>query len=157
MRAQILLPAGVAVALTIVAGFYSVQKAEVAPAEIAVTRAWARATPPGAKVGAVYLTIENRGGAADSLLGVTSPAAQSAMLHRTVEESGVSSMREADGSIAPGAKLDMQPGGSHIMLMGLNAPLKEGETIEVTLDFETAGSIKAAAKVAQIGAAGPME
>jgi copper(I)-binding protein len=151
-RTQIILPAAVAIALTLVAGFYFAKRSETAPAQIAVTQAWARATPPGADVGAIYLTVENKGGAADRLVSVTSPAAQSAMLHQTVEESGVSTMREADGSIAAGTTLEMKPGGSHIMLMGLKAPLKEGDTIDVTLAFEKTGEVKATAKVQPIGA-----
>ena len=156
-RTQIILPAAVAVALTLVAGFYFVRRAETAPAQITVTQAWARATPPGADVGAVYLTIENKGGAADRLVGVTSPAAGSAMVHQTVEESGVSTMRATDGSIAPGTTLDMKPGGSHIMLMGLKAPLKEGDTVDVTLAFEKTGEVKTTAKVQPIGADGPAQ
>jgi copper(I)-binding protein len=151
-RTQLILPAAVAVALTLVAGFYFARHAEPTPAEIAVTQAWARATPPGADVGAVYLTIENKGGAPDRLVGVTSPVAGSAMVHQTVEEGGVSTMREADGNIAPGITLDMKPGGSHIMLMGLKGPLKEGETIDVTLSFEKSGEVKTTAKVQPLGA-----
>ena len=151
-KMQLVLPAAAAVALTLVAGFYFVRRAETAPAQIAVTQAWARATPPGADVGAVYLGIENTGGVADRLVGVTSPAAESAMLHQTVDESGVSTMRAADGSIEPGTALDMKPGGSHIMLMGLKEPLKAGDTVEMTLTFEKSGEVKASAKVQPLGA-----
>jgi copper(I)-binding protein len=156
-RTQIILPAAVAVALTLVAGFYFIRHVETAPAQISVTQAWARATPPGADVGAVYLTIANKGGATDRLVSVTSPAAGSAMVHQTVEENGVSTMRETDGSIAPGTTLDMKPGGSHIMLMGLKGPLKEGETVDVTLAFEKSGEVKTTAKVQPIGADGPAQ
>jgi copper(I)-binding protein len=151
-RTQYILPAAVAVALTLVAGFYFVRRAETAPAEITVSQAWARATPPGADVGAIYLTIENKGRAEDRIVGVSSSVAHSAMLHQTVEESGVSTMRAANGSVAPGTTLDMKPGGSHIMLMGLRAPLKEGETIDVTLSFEKSGEVKTTAKVQSLGA-----
>jgi len=148
---KMVFPAGVAIILTIVAGSYMLGGGE-APAEIAVTRAWARATPPGASVGAVYLTIENKGGAPDRLIAVTSPAAGSAMLHQTVEESGVSRMREGDESIAPGATLDMRPGGAHIMLMGLKTPLTAGETVAVTLDFVNAGRMNVSAEIEPLGA-----
>jgi copper(I)-binding protein len=153
-RTQFILPAATAVALTLVAMFYVARHEEKAagPARISVSQAWARATPPGADVGAIYLTIENTGGDTDRLVAVTSPAAGSAMVHQTISENGVSTMRAADGSIAPGTKLDMKPGGSHIMLMGLKGPLKEGETVDVTLTFEKAGEVKAAAKVQPIGA-----
>ncbi len=158
MRTKTLLPAGAAIALTIVAAFYFVRREESsAPPEIAVTQAWARATAPGADVGAVYITLENKGGKTDRLVGVTSPAAQSATLHRTVEENGVGTMREADGSIAPGARIEMKPGGTHIMLTGLAAPLKEGDTLAVSLDFEKAGRTNVMAKIGAMGAGGPSE
>jgi copper(I)-binding protein len=152
MRKRLVFPAGAAVALTLVALFYVSRKHEVAPADIEVTGAWARATPPGASVGAVYLTIANKGGTADRLVSVASPAAQSAMLHQTVEQGGVSTMSEAGGNIAPGSTFDMHPGGAHIMLMGLSSPLKAGETIEVTLDFQNSGELRTAAKIEALGA-----
>ena len=157
MSKRILLPAGVAVTLTLFAVFFFLRSADGASLEIGVTQAWARATPPGASVGAVYVTVENRGTKTDRLLGATSPAAQSAMLHWSVEENGVATMRHAAPEIPPGETLEMRPGAVHIMLMGLNAPLKEGETIDVTLDFEVAGQILAAAEVMPIGASGPTE
>jgi copper(I)-binding protein len=153
-KTQFILPAAVAVALTAIAAFYVTRHEEkgAGPAQISVSDAWARATAPGADVGAIYLTIENKSGAPDRLLSVASPAAGSAMVHQTIEESGVSTMREADGSIAPGATLNMKPGGSHIMLMGLKGPLKEGNTIGVTLTFEKTGEVKTTAKVQSLGA-----
>jgi copper(I)-binding protein len=157
MKMRILLPVLLALALTAAALVSFALKADGAAGGIVVTGAWARATPPGATTGAVYLTIENRGGTADRLMSVASPAAGSAMLHTTLEESGVSKMRESDGGIAPGAVFQMKPGGTHVMLMGLTAPLKEGETISLTLSFEKAGAMAVDAKVAGIGADGPVD
>jgi copper(I)-binding protein len=157
MKPKFLLPAGVAIALTLVAAFYYMRSAETAPPEIVVTDAWARASPPGAKVGAIFVTVENQGGTELRLVGATSPAAKSVMVHETVEENGVSTMRHAEPVIAPGETLEMRPGAVHVMLMGLHAPLKEGDIVDVTLDFEKAGLVKAAAKVGPMGAEGPME
>jgi len=157
MKMRIILPVLLALALTAAALVSFALKADGAAGVIVVVEAWARATPPGATTGAVYVTIENRGGAADRLLSVKSPAAGAAMLHETIEESGVSKMRETDGGIAPGAALEMKPGGAHIMLIGLTGPLKEGDTISVTLDFEKAGDMTVDAKVAGIGADGPVD
>ena len=95
MRTQILLPAGVAIALTLVAAFYFARNAEVAPAEIAVTKAWARATPPGASVGAVYLTIENKGGAADRWSRVDEPGR--AIGHAASDDRGERRQHDARG------------------------------------------------------------
>jgi copper(I)-binding protein len=152
-----MVPAFLALALTAAAVVSIARNSEVSGNGITVAHAWARATPPGANVGAVYLTIENRGRTADRLQSITSPAASSAMLHETVEQDGISQMREASGEIAPGTKLEMKPGGTHIMLMGLLQPLKEGEAINVALDFERAGELNVYARVAPIGADGPIQ
>ena len=157
MKMRILLPVLLAVALTTAALISFAWNADGATPGIVVTKAWARATPPGATTGAVYITIENQGDDPDRLARVTSPASSSAMLHATIDDGGVSKMREGDDGLAPGATLEMEPGGLHIMLMGLTGPLKQGETISVTLDFETAADIIVEAKIAPIGAAGPVE
>jgi copper(I)-binding protein len=154
---RILLPALLAVGLTTAALIAFAWNADGAPAGIVVTEAWARATPPGAATAAVYITIENRGAEADRLLKITSPASGSAMLHETIEADGVSKMREVAGGIAPGATLEMKPGGLHIMLMGLAGSLKEGDAISLTLDFEKAEDVTVEAKIAPIGAGEPVE
>jgi periplasmic copper chaperone A len=154
---RILLPALLAVALTTAALISFAWNADGATLGIVVTNAWARATPPGATTGAVYISLENRGDAPDRLVKITSPAAGSAMVHETTEQDGVNKMREGGGGLAPGATLQMDPGGTHIMLMDLAMPLKEGETVSVTLDFENAEDVTIEAKIAPIGAAGPVE
>jgi periplasmic copper chaperone A len=154
---RILLPALLAVALTTAALISFAWNADGTTPGIIVTQAWARATPPGARTGAVYITLENRGSTPDRLVSITTPAANSTMMHETIEEDGISQMREIDGDIAPGATLEMQPGGAHIMLMSLAGPLKEGETVSLTLDFENAEDVTVEAKVSPIGADGPVE
>ena len=157
MKMRIMVPAVLALALTAAAIYSFAQTPNVSAGGIVVTEAWARATPPGTSVGAVYVTLENRGPSDDRLVSVASPAAKSAMLHETIEEGGVSTMRESENAIAPGSTIEMKPGGAHIMLTGLTKPLKEGETVGVVLSFEKAGEVRAEAKVAPIGAVGPMQ
>jgi len=157
MTFRIILPAITALVLTAVALFSFARGAEATAGDVVVAVAWARATPPGATVGAAYVRIENHGEAEDRLVAASSPAAPMVMVHETVEENGVSKMREHEGGIPPGGVLEMKPGGVHIMLMGLGAPLKEGETVALTLTFEKAGTVDVTAKIAPIGAAGPLE
>ena len=157
MKMRILLPALLAVALTTAALISFAWNADGATPGIVVTKAWARATPPGATTGAVYVTLENQGSTPDRLVKITSPAAGSAMLHETVEEGGVSQMRMIEGEIPAGSTFGMKPGGVHIMLMGLATPLKKGETVSLTLDFETADDVTIEVKIAPIGADGPVE
>jgi copper(I)-binding protein len=147
MRTEIILPAGVAIALTSGAGFYAMRQAETVSSQIAVTQAWAQAMPPGSRGGAVYLTIENRGPSADRLLAVTSPAAQSATLCETATEDSTAGARQANARLAPGATLTLTPSGAHIVLLGLDTPLNEGGSVDVTLKFQEAGRVKTTAKV----------
>jgi periplasmic copper chaperone A len=124
--------------------------------DITVQFIWARASPPGAKSGAVYLTLQNRGGADDKLIGATTPAASQAGLHAQTMENGVMEMRPlASVDIAPGATASLKPGSNHIMLMGLKRPLKQGEHIPLTLKFAHAPPLTVQVEVAKIGATKP--
>lgn len=115
---------------------------------VMVMKAYARASAtPGAETGAAYVSLMVHGGA-DRLVGVATPAAKMADLHRTVEADGVMKMEHVDGiDIPDNGQLQMKPGGYHIMLMGLKQPLKEGDEIELTLIFEKAGEVKVKARV----------
>ena len=138
---RLLLPIFAAVLLTAVAAISYVRGAETAVGNLVVTSAWARATPPGANVGAAYVTVENRGAEDDTLVSAESPVAQSVMAHETAEENGVATMRPlAEPAIPAGGTLAMEPGGIHLMLMGLTAPLKKGESVPLTLTFAKAGA-----------------
>ena len=121
-------------------------------AQMSVENPWARATPPGAKIAAGYLTVRNAG-AADRLVSVTSPAAAKVETHITVKDGDVSRMREVKGYAVPAkGSLALAPGGSHLMLVGLKAPLKEGDKVPLVLRFEKAGEVKTALAVRALGA-----
>lgn len=109
---------------------------------VVIQDAFARASPAGAQTGGAFATIVNNGQAADRLLSVSSPAAQTVELHETVDENGVMKMQpRPDGWEIPAAStLELKPGGKHIMLIGLTAPLVAGEKIQITLNFEHAGA-----------------
>ena len=99
------------------------------------------ATPPGARSGGIYMTIENGGTAADRLLRVASPAAASVELHSMTMDGNVMRMRAITGlDIAPGAKVTLGSSGYHVMLVGLAKPLAVGDRFPLTLTFEKAGS-----------------
>jgi copper(I)-binding protein len=115
--------------------------AGAAEPSIHVVDAWARATPPGVVNGAVYCKIENHGGA-DKLVGARSSAAQGAEIHTSVAENGVVAMRRIDAlPIDAGASVELAPGGTHVMLVGLAAPLAAGAKVALTLVFATAGEV----------------
>lgn len=157
MTTRLFLPVIAALALTTIALVSFARSTEIAAGDLVLSNAWARATPPGATTGAAYVTIENRGSADDRLVAAASPAASMVMVHETIEEDGVAKMREAEGKVPRGELLEMAPGGTHIMLMGLTSPLKEGDSLDLTLTFEKAGAVDVRALIAPIGAAAPPE
>lgn len=108
----------------------------------AIRDAYAVAPYPGAATGAAYLVIDNPG-PADRLLSAASPAASHVMLHESVEQGGVMAMEQApEGFDLPqGGALALEPGGLHVMLMGLAEPLEDGATLPLVLTFETAGEV----------------
>ena len=104
---------------------------------------WARASIGQAKAGAAYLTIVNTGNAVDRLVSAETPAAKMAQLHTHLMDGGVMKMRRVEAvEIAPGEPVVFRPGGLHIMMMGLKAPLREGESFALTLTFEKAGRVE---------------
>jgi copper(I)-binding protein len=121
-------------------------------AQVSVENAWTRATPPGTKLAAGYLTVRNAG-AADRLLSASSPAAEKVETHVTTKEGDVSRMREVKGYDVPAkGTLELAPGGAHLMLVNIKAPLKEGEKVPLVLRFEKAGEVKTELAVRPIGA-----
>jgi copper(I)-binding protein len=120
---------------------------------IHVLDAWARATPPGVENGAVYCKILSHG-AADRLVGARTSAARAAEIHTSVEENGIVEMRRTDAlPIGAGASVELAPGGTHVMLVGLRAPLAAGAKIELTLVFANAGEVTV--EVPVVDARGP--
>lgn len=125
--------------------------------DLEITNAWARATPPGAATAAAYLTVTNRGAAADTLTAVETPVAGMAMLHKMEMDNGVMKMRMVEGGIAidPGKTVTLAPNGLHIMLMDMKEPLKAGGTLQLTLTFAKAGSATLTLPVLPVGSKGP--
>jgi len=123
---------------------------------VTVANAWARATPGGATVGAVFLEIRTDEKTSDRLTGIASPAAGKTEIHSSSMEGGVMKMRRLDTiDLPPGKTVALKPMSDHIMLFDLKQPLKEGETVDLTLTFEKAGDIAVKAGVRGIAATGP--
>lgn len=110
------------------------------PPTMQIDQAWARFTVPGMNMGGVFMDIHNHSGRDDELLAAESAAAQSVELHTHVREQGMVRMRPLPGGIRlpQGEGIRLQPGGLHIMLIGLSQPLKVGEHIRVRLKFRHA-------------------
>lgn len=123
---------------------------------IRVETAWARASAGEAKNGAAYMTLHNVGAGPDKLLSAASPVAVKVELHNHIMVGNVAQMRPVDAiEVSPGSPTVLQPGGLHVMLLDLKAPLKAGQSFPVTLTFERAGKIEANVAVQAIRAPAP--
>ena len=125
--------------------------------DLVVLNGWTRALPPGASVGAGYLTIVNGTDAPDRLVAVRASFARGAMLHDTATENGVMRMTPlADGlSVGAAETVRLEPGGPHLMFTDVFAPPRTGERVSVTLVFERAGAIAAELQTVPPGAPAP--
>jgi periplasmic copper chaperone A len=119
---------------------------------IDVSHPWARAT--ATKTGAAYFTVLNKGASDDRLIAAAAPAvADKAQLHVTIEDNGVTKMRPLPAlEVKAGSEAVLKPGTIHLMLIGLKAPLKIGQSFPVTLTFEKAGNVEVMVSVEKAGA-----
>jgi periplasmic copper chaperone A len=124
--------------------------------DLVIGHPWTRATAPAAKVAGGYLTVENKGSQPDRLLSASFAGSSTVEVHEMSMDGGVMRMRELPKGIEikPGAKIELKPGGYHLMFMGLTDGLKQGESLKGVLVFERAGRIEVEFKVEAIGARG---
>jgi periplasmic copper chaperone A len=107
--------------------------------DIQLGNAWARPTR-GEAPGAVYVAVNNKGSADDRLVGAFTDHAAMAMVHQSELVDGVAQMRTAgEINIPAGKRIEMVPGGTHIMLEGLRAPLRTGDSFDLVLKFRKSG------------------
>lgn len=132
---------------------------ELSAASLTIAHPWVRETAQGQVVGGAYMRIVNAGKGADQLLSASSPTAAEIQFHTMSMDGGIMRMRRLPGTLAipAGASVDLEPGGTHMMLMGLKTPLKRGDLVPVTLLFRHAGKVKVQFAVEGIGAAEPMD
>ena len=114
---------------------------------------FARATPPGAKTGAVFFTVDNVGNTEDRLIHASTPIAVGVAIHQMALDGGVMRMRAVPSvDLIPGARVEFSPSGYHLMLLDLKQPLKVGERFPLTLTFEHGGAILLSVGVESMGA-----
>ena len=111
--------------------------------DISIRDAAVRATVPGMSATAAYFTLENDSAQPMTLKTVTTPVAQKTEIHTTVSKDGMMRMQEVDQLEVPAnGSVDLKPGGYHIMLMGLDEPIKEGAFVPITLTFDNEEQLK---------------
>ncbi|MEM8555882.1 MAG: copper chaperone PCu(A)C [Pseudomonadota bacterium] len=111
---------------------------------IMVEDAYARASTSMAKSGAAFMVIKNMGASDDRLVSASSPIAERVELHTHKEDAnGMMKMMEVEEGFAipAGGMHKLGRGGDHVMFLGLNTSLEQGDTVEVTLTFEQAGDM----------------
>ncbi len=122
--------------------------------DIVVEAPWSRATPGKSTVGAGFMKITNTGKETDRLIGGSADVAKSFEVHEMSMSGDVMKMRRLEKGleIKPGETVELKPSSYHIMLMGLQRPLKQDETIKGTLVFERAGTVAVEYRVMPLGA-----
>ena len=130
--------------------------AEYRVQDLIVSDPWSRPLPEVSVNGAAYLTIQNTGTGPDRLIGAVSEIAKQIEIHTHVNQGGLMKMMrlEQGAPIPPGELVAFEPGGLHIMLLGLQSPLKSATQYNLTLQFESAGELDVVVKVNHRGSPG---
>lgn len=154
---QRLLTAAVGAALLLATGLFAATPTvahDVKFAGFTIEHPWARASAGPARNSAAFMTIHNSG-AADRLIAAAGDVAARVELHTHMMEGDVMKMRQVEAIDVPaGGMATLQPGGFHVMLIGLHEPLKEGDRFPLTLTFEKAGEVTLEIAVEAIGSMG---
>jgi copper(I)-binding protein len=123
---------------------------QYAVGNLVIGHPWSRPTASGMPTGVAYLSITNNGPREDTLLAASTPAAARVEFHRTRLEGGMARMRPAGALIVgPNVTVTAEPGGLHLMLVDLKAPLVAGTSVPLVLSFKSAGAITVQLKVEQ--------
>lgn len=139
-------------------GFGTVLSAAVAQnlEDVSVEQPWARASIGTSRPAAAYFTVTNKGRKAVRLVGIETPVAGRAALHRTSRSGDVFRMEPAgDVEIPPGERLTLVPGSYHVMMTDLLAPILKGETFPLTLRFANGRRMEVTVPVLGPGSRGP--
>jgi copper(I)-binding protein len=133
------------------------QSQEVKLGDLVISQPWSRAAPAGADTASSYLTIENKGTAADRLVGGSTEVAEKLQIQKTSMEGGATSAQPVEGGlgISPGEKVVFAPGSYKLALMKLKSPMKKGTKVSLTLEFEKAGKVTVPFDVLGPAATGP--
>ncbi len=120
--------------------------------DIEIHKPWVRAVPPTSKTSATYMGILNHADTDDHLVSAESDIAKAVELHNVRKKDGMMEMYQVKSIGIPAkGKQRLKPGSYHVMLIGLNRQPKEGEEVEIKLNFMHAGSVTIKAPVKKGG------
>ena len=111
--------------------------------KVSIVDYWVREAPSGRPMSAAYLTICNQTDQPIVMVGANADIADATELHQTTRDrDGIASMSPLDRlEIAPGGSVSLEPGGAHIMLIGVKEPVLAGNLVDLTVQFEKAPPI----------------
>ena len=125
-----------------------VHAADFRTGDLIVAQAWSRPTPPVATVGAVYFLLTNTGSKTARLTAISSPIARQVEIHESQRVQGMIRMRAVSFVDCPaGATVRSEPGGLHVMLVGLTQPLTPGMQFPLSLTFQGSGVLNVMVRV----------
>ncbi|MER0237247.1 copper chaperone PCu(A)C [Fulvimarina sp. MAC8] len=112
--------------------------------DVAIGHPWTRATLPNQPVGGGYMTFTNNGTSPMTLIGGSSPIAESVEIHKMEMDGDLMRMMPIEGglTIEPGESVELSPGGIHLMLTGLSEPIEMGTAVPLTLEFSDGRTIE---------------
>ncbi|WP_291577435.1 copper chaperone PCu(A)C [Bradyrhizobium sp.] len=133
------------------------QSQEVKVGDLVISQPWSRAAPSGSELASSYLTIENKGTAADRLVGASSDVAEKIEIQQISMAGGATSSDTVDKGlgISAGDKVVLAPGGYKLALLKLKSAMKKGTKVSMTLEFEKAGKVTVPFEVLGASAKGP--
>lgn len=133
-------PASLLLALAALAACTSAIAAGIAD-DVTAVGPFVRMAPPGAQATGAFMVLKNKGGKDARIVGASSPAAKIVELHEHIDDGGVMKMRPVPSIIVKAnGETVLKPGGLHVMLIGLTAPMNEGEKVAITLHFDDGSS-----------------
>lgn len=117
--------------------------ADVRAGSIVISDAWSRPTAAGMPMGVAYFVVRNAGSADDAIVAASTPAAARVEMHQTTLSDGMARMRPLREIVVPAkGQVAVAPGGIHLMLVDLAAPLAAGQRIPLVLQFRNAGRVE---------------
>jgi len=126
--------------------------------DVTIIEPYVRAVPPGQTVSAAFLQLENKSGKTRYVVNAASPVSRVVELHSHIHEGGMMKMRQVESiEIPANGKTVLEPGGLHIMLIGLHNPLKLEQKVSITLEFKNGSSQTVEAPVRKIMMKGMMK
>jgi len=112
------------------------------------SQAWVREAPASRPTSAAYLVLENTSAADLTVVSASTPAARVVELHEMREEDGKMRMRKVEKLVVPASgRIELKPGGLHVMLFELTGALEAGKTVPFTFTLADGSTLKVDAEV----------